>query len=312
MAPALLFALALFAADPGLDTAGSTGTVATPGEPQGDYEVVAWCYGALSAHMALHDEAMPEVERIERTFETHPGAAKEELAFYAKQHKEGEKQLVLFRRAMTAAEKASIRPIQQEGATAIAQGRAVWAGSATADKRRLAQEWMSWALPDRCTPTAQSLEQKASVLGAALSYNADDQQPAAAPAEGSPDEAAAPPAEDGSAEEPAAPAEEPAATPPEEAAPATEAPPADAPVADAPAADAPVSDAPVADAPVADAPVADAPVADAPAADAPVADAPVDAAPATEAPPSIDDIISGDQPAADETDDDDAQNPPAP
>ena len=297
MAPALLFALALFAADPGLDTAGSTGTVATPGEPQGDYEVVAWCYGALSAHMALHDEAMPEVERIERTFETHPGAAKEELAFYARQHKEGEKQLVLFRRAMTAAEKASIRPIQQEGATAIAQGRAVWAGSATADKRRLAQEWMSWALPDRCTPTAQSLEQKASVLGAALSYNADDQQPAATPAEGSPDETAAPPAEDGSAEEPAAPAEEPAATPPEEAAPATEAPPADASVADAPAADAPAADAPVSDAPVAD---------------APAADAPVDAAPATEAPPSIDDIISGDQPAADETDDDDAQNPPAP
>lgn len=281
MAPALLFALALFAADPGLDTAGSTGTVATPGEPQGDYEVVAWCYGALSAHMALHDEAMPEVERIERTFETHPGAAKEELAFYAKQHKEGEKQLALFRRAMTAAEKASIRPIQQEGATAIAQGRAVWAGSATADKRRLAQEWMSWALPDRCTPTAQSLEQKASVLGAALSYNEGDQT-AATPAEGSADETAAPPAKDGSAEEPAAPTEEPAATPPEEAAPATETPPAEAPAADAPVAD------------------------------APPADAPVDAAPATDAPPSIDDIISGDQPAAADETDDDAQNPPAP
>ena len=281
MAPALLFALALFAADPGLDTAGSTGTVATPGEPQGDYEVVAWCYGALSAHMALHDEAMPEVERIERTFETHPGEAKEELAFYAKQHKEGEKQLALFRRAMTAAEKASIHPIQQEGATAIAQGRAVWAGSATADKRRLAQEWMSWALPERCTPTAQSLEQKASVLGAALSYNAGDQT-TATPAEGSADETAAPPAEDGSAEA-AAPAEEPAATPPDDAAPAAETPPAEAPAADAPVAD------------------------------TPPAEAPVDAAPATDAPPSIDGIINGDQPAAtDETDDDDAQNPPAP
>jgi hypothetical protein len=285
MAPALLFALALLAADPGLDTAGSTGTVAAPGEPQGDYQLVAWCYGALSAHMALQDEAMPEVERIERTFETHPGAAKEELAFYAKQHKEGEKQLVLFRRAMTAAEKASIRPIQQEGATANAQGRAVWAGSATADKRRLAQEWMSWALPERCTPTAQSLEQKASVLGAALSYNAGDQT-AATPAEGSADETAAPPAEDGSAEpaapaEETAPAEEPAATQPEEVAPPTETPPAETPAADAPVAD------------------------------APPADAPVEAAPATDAPPSIDDIISGDQPAGAD-DDDDARNPPAP
>lgn len=206
MAPALLFALALLSADPGLDTAGSTGaTAAAPGEPQNDYQLVAWCYGALSAHMSLHDEAMPEVERIERTFETHPGEAKEELAFYAQQEKEGKKQLALFRRAMTAAEKASIKPIQQDGATAIAQGAAIWAGSGYADKRRLAQEWMSWALPDRCTPTAQSLEQKASVLGAALSYNAQPDQPAAEPAA---EESAAPAAEGGSAETPAATAPE--------------------------------------------------------------------------------------------------------
>ena len=287
MAPALLFALALFAADPGLDTSGSTGTIAVPTEPQGDYQLVAWCYGALSAHMSLHDEAMPEVERIERTFETHPGAAKEELAFYARQHKEGEKQLALFRRAMTAAERASIHPIQQEGATAIAQGRAVWAGSSTADKRRLAQEWMSWALPERCTPTAKTLEQKSSVLGAALSYNADDEQPAAIPAEGSADETAAPPPEENSTE-PAAPAEDPAATPPEDAAPATETPPADAPAADAPVEEA--------------APA----VEDVPAVEA----APPSEEPAAEAPPaSIDDVLP---PADDSATDDEAVNPPAP
>jgi hypothetical protein len=178
MAPALLFALALFAADPTMDTSGSTTAALSPGEPQNDYQLVAWCYGALSAHMSLHDEAMPEVERIERTFETHPGEAKEELAFYAQQQKEGKKQLALFREAMTAAEKASIKPIQQDGATAMAQGKAIWAGSSYADKRRLAQEWMSWALPDRCASTAQSLEKKASVLGAAISYNAEDDQDA--------------------------------------------------------------------------------------------------------------------------------------
>jgi len=184
MAPALLLALSLFAADPAMDTGGSAGAAAAaPGEPQNEYQLVAWCYGALSAHMALHDQAMPEVDRIEHAFETHPGDAKEELAFYAQQQKDGKKQLALFRRAMTAAEKASIRPIQQEGAVAIAQGEAVWAGSDTADKRRLAQEWMSWALPDRCTPTATALEQKASVLGAALSYNADTPAPEATTAE---------------------------------------------------------------------------------------------------------------------------------
>ena len=218
MAPALLFALALFAADPAMDTAGSTPAAASaPGEPQNDYQLVAWCYGALAAHMSLHDEAMPEVERIEKTFETHPGEAKEELAFYAQQQKEGKKQLALFHEAMTAAEKASIKPIQQEGATAMAQGKAIWAGSGYADKRRLAQEWMSWALPDRCAATAQSLEKKASVLGAAISYNAESEAPAAEPAE-----AGSAPAEEpvaAPAEEPAAPAAEEPAAAPEEAAP---------------------------------------------------------------------------------------------
>lgn len=235
MAPALLFALALFAADPGLDTSGSPGATAAPGEPQNDYQLVAWCYGALDAHMSLHDEAMPEVERIERNFESHPGGANEELAFYAQQQKEGKKQLALFRRAMTAAEKASIKPIQQDGATAMTQGRAIWAGSAYADKRRLAQEWMSWALPDRCTPTAQTLEQKASVLGAALSYNAETEQPAAAPADGgatAEEPAAAPAPENGSVEEPAAPPAENGSAPADQ--PAPEAAPADEPAAETP------------------------------------------------------------------------------
>jgi len=229
MAPALFLALSLFATDPAVDAGGSAAAAApAPGEPTNEYQLVAWCYGALSAHMALHDQAMPDVERIEKTFETHPGDAKEELAFYAQQQKEGKKQLALFRRAMTAAEKASIRPIQQEGAAAIAQGEAVWAGSATADKRRLAQEWMSWALPQRCTPTATELEKKASVLGAALSYNADAPAPETAPEAATADEPADTDQPDATAEEPA-PSDQPAA----EAAPEPEAP-APAPDAAAP------------------------------------------------------------------------------
>lgn len=213
MAPALLLALSLFASDPTMDTGGSMGAgTSAPNESGNEYQLVAWCYGALSAHMALHDQAMPEVERIEKTFETHPGDANEEIAFYGQQQKDGKEQLALFRRAMTAAEKASIRPIQQEGAAAIAQGEAVWAGSDTADKRRLAQEWMSWALPERCTPTATALEKKASVLGAALSYNADTEEAPKADAPAA-DEPEAKPAEETPAPEQAAP-ETPAADAP--------------------------------------------------------------------------------------------------
>jgi hypothetical protein len=246
MAPALFLALSLFASDPTMDTGGAVEPLsAAPGEPRNEYQLVAWCYGALSAHMALHDQAMPEVERIENTFETHPGDAKEEIAFYGQQQKDGKKQLALFRRAMTAAEKASIRPIQQEGAAAIAQGEAVWAGSATADKRRLAQEWMSWALPERCTPTATALEKKASVLGAALSYNADAPAPEAAPEAATADEPAAtdqpaaetPPEPETAADavpDATAPTDEPAAPAPEATAPTDDAaaPPADAAPAD--------------------------------------------------------------------------------
>jgi len=187
MAPALFFALALMAvdADAAVATNAAPPAVAprapalSPGQPTTEYELVAWCYGALGAHMGLHDVAMPEVTRIEKQFERIPGAGKADLESYAQQRKDGQKQLALFREAMTAAEKASIRPLQQEGLTAIRKGEAVWSGSAMADPKHLAREWMSWELPARCTDTAQTLEAKASVFGQALSYN---QAPEAAPA----------------------------------------------------------------------------------------------------------------------------------
>ena len=170
MAPALLLAFALFAADP--DTAVTTQQApaatpdrpASPGEPASEYELVAWCYGALGAHMGLHDVAMPEVTRIERQFERIPGAGKADLESYELQREEGQKQLALFRRAMEAAERASIRPLQEEGVAAIRKGEAVWTGAQMADPKFLAREWMSWALPERCQTTATALEAKSAVL----------------------------------------------------------------------------------------------------------------------------------------------------
>jgi hypothetical protein len=46
-------------------------------------------------------------------------------------------------------------------------------------KAHVAQEWMSWALPARCIPAAQALEQRAKLQGPAFRVN----EPAPAPAD---------------------------------------------------------------------------------------------------------------------------------
>jgi hypothetical protein len=171
MSTALFFALALLAADTEAVATAAPAPAPAPGQPTTEYELVAWCYGALGAHMGLYDVAMPEVTRIERQFERIPGAGKADLESYAVQRKDGQKQLALFRKAMEAAEKASIRPLQADGLAAIRKGEAVWTGAAMADPKHLAREWMSWGLPERCQTTAAQLEAKASVLGQAISYN---------------------------------------------------------------------------------------------------------------------------------------------
>ena len=177
MAPALFLALALFAADTDAIATGAPAAAPTPGapaqgEPASEYELVGWCYGALGAHMGLYEVAMPEVERIERQFAEDPAAADEDIAGYAAQREEGQRQLALFRRAMEAAEKASIQPLQETGVAAIRKGEGVWTGVQMADPKFLAREWMSWGLPERCSTTAEALEAKAGVLGQALSFNA--------------------------------------------------------------------------------------------------------------------------------------------
>lgn len=239
MAPALLLAFALFATTPEDDAVATaapavatTPRASAQEEPASDYELVAWCYGALGAHMGLYDIAMPEVERIERRFESSPGSAEGDIASYKTQHEEGKKQLALFRRAMEGAEKASIKPIQTLGVAAIRKGEATWTGSQMADPKFLAREWMSWGLPERCTTTAEKLAADSALLGQAISYNVQPAAPAAEPAAESEAEPAAEPVADAApAEEQAAPeadqtaaAEEQPAAEAEEAAPAEEQP----------------------------------------------------------------------------------------
>jgi hypothetical protein len=209
MAP---IALALFlflqgqaAADPAPDAAPAAAAEAPPpaerwpaGAPHDDYQFVAWCYGSLRGYLDLHDEVMPEVTRIESTYRPPGRKLSDDLKVYADMQREARAQLKAFQAALTAAEKASLRPINTVGAAAVQQGRSVWRAGPEVTKARMAQEWMSWALPAKCETTAKALEARASLLGASLRANTEPQAEPPPPAA----EQTAPPAEQPAAPSP--------------------------------------------------------------------------------------------------------------
>lgn len=184
MAP-LFFALALFAQDAAAGASDGPMATAVPRKqdvaalpiqggavsaPTDDYGYVGWCYGAISAYVELYDLAMPEVTRIERAWPT-PGTEENLSKVYPAQRDEAKQDILLFVRAMQAAEKASPSPIQTQGADAIRRGRAVWTGATSVPKAQLAQFWMSWSPPAKCGETAKTLEARSLLLGQALTYN---------------------------------------------------------------------------------------------------------------------------------------------
>jgi hypothetical protein len=113
---------------------------------------------------------MPEVTRIEKTFPGPDGFAAA-MKEYPAMRDQAKKDLVIYRSAIVAAEKASPRPISEYGAAAIKKGRSVWAGADQVDKARLAQVWMSWSPPGDCETRAKTLETKSNLFGQALNYN---------------------------------------------------------------------------------------------------------------------------------------------
>lgn len=141
------------------------------GAPKDDYRFVAWCYGTLRGYLDLHDEVMPEVTRIESEFRRPGSNLKDDLKVYADMQKDGRAKLELFRAALTAAEKASLRPINTIGAEAVRQGHETWNTGPGVTKARKAQEWMSWALPARCERVAGELEARAKLMGATFRVN---------------------------------------------------------------------------------------------------------------------------------------------
>lgn len=175
----LALAASLFLADtPAVQEAVPTAQPATElalptGAPREDYQFVAWCYGALSGYLELHDQVMPEVKRIEATW-ARPGAnLADDLKVYESQRRQGREDLQRFKVALTAAEKASVQPINATGAAAVKRGRAIWMAGENISQARLAQEWMSWSLPARCPAVAATLEKRAKLLGASFKANAE-------------------------------------------------------------------------------------------------------------------------------------------
>nr|WP_295112457.1 hypothetical protein [uncultured Caulobacter sp.] len=189
MANALFLALALLAQN------GPT-SQAPNAPPTDEYGYVAWCYGALGGYNNLYDRVMPEVTRIEKAFPGPDGVAAS-LKTYPEMRAQAQKDLKTFASAITAAEKASPRPISEYGGAQVKRGAAIWQGADTVDKARLAQMWMSWSPPGDCEKRAKTLEMKSSILGKALNYNAGSattQAPPAAPEAPAPVAEAAPPA----------------------------------------------------------------------------------------------------------------------
>jgi len=167
----LVLALSLaVSAAPAPDDGGEPLPASAPTQP---YELSAWCYGALSEYLAIYDQVKPDLVAINRLF----GDPVAESEPYQTDIAAARKELKVISASVTAAEKASPRPISEEGAAAIRQGRMIWSVAESRKSRELARAWLSWGLPDRCDSNARELALRSTVLGGALKYNAGQPAP---------------------------------------------------------------------------------------------------------------------------------------
>jgi hypothetical protein len=184
-----LFALALAVADEPVATSPAARPApaesAAPGRdpdipasaPTDDYGFVAWCHGALSGHMELHDKVKPELDKV-----SPGGDDTEQLAA-------GRDYLALYARALKAAEAASPTNIHARGDDANAAGYRIWSAARAADPRTQMWSYLMWELPARCEIAAKRLEDRSVLFGEAL-RTGETAQPAP-PSEGPPPPVAA-------------------------------------------------------------------------------------------------------------------------
>src|SRR5579863_7373061 len=171
MMPALILALSLMAANtpPPADA-----EPLPPGAPTDDYELSAWCYGALSEYLAIYDKVRPDLVNIDKMF----GDPVKEDEPYQSDIVAFRKELKVIGDAVTLAEKASPRPIAPQGAEALKEGRMIWSVVEAKSSRELARAWLTWGLPDRCDTVPRALAARSFLLGKALSYNTGEKPPA--------------------------------------------------------------------------------------------------------------------------------------
>lgn len=186
---ALAFSLSLLLADaPPADA--DQGEPLPPGAPTDSYQLSAWCYGALDEYLTVYDKVKPDLRDIDHMF----GTQVVEDEPYQSDMAAAQVELKMIGASVTEAEKASPRPISEDGVVALKQGRAIWSVAETKPRRELARAWMLWALPDRCDSNAKELTQRSLLFGRALNYNnAPAQTPAPPPAQPAPAADVAPP-----------------------------------------------------------------------------------------------------------------------
>jgi hypothetical protein len=148
-----------------------------PGAPTDDYGFVAWCYGALGEYLDIYETIKPELKAIDKRF----GSSVNEPEPYMSDVAEEKQAMKRFSDALRAAEKASPTYITQQGVDDINKGRGIWAAAKLQPKRKLADAWLFWGLPNHCETTAQALKTRSALLGQALATNVKPDTPEPAP-----------------------------------------------------------------------------------------------------------------------------------
>lgn len=150
-----------------------------PTAPRDDYGLVAWCYGALDEYLSIYEVVKPDLKAIDKMF----GSPVHESEPYAEDIAGERQALKRFAAAIEAAERASPQPIAFRGAAAMDKGRSIWSAAKLQPRRKLADAWLFWGVPNRCETTAKSLKERSILLGQAMAVGAPggDAPPGSAP-----------------------------------------------------------------------------------------------------------------------------------
>lgn len=163
----LLIAAALLQTAPDAAARPAAATLEGPrdsGMPKTDYELVAWCHGALAGQLELEPTAMADMIKIEGKAKV-AARAKED----AEMARERRAYLKDYEHALAAAEAASPTPIHKSGVEAELRGYALWTATRNKEPIWLMLDWGMWDPNDvGCSEAAKRLYNKSKLFGLAL------------------------------------------------------------------------------------------------------------------------------------------------